>query len=95
MSIRPTIQRSGANYSGRVSDGTYGATAFKYQRYHVSAQKAWFFFDNEYVALGSNIDAPSATASGCYVASNQCLLNGAVTYKTTAGQSDDGNPIQA
>ncbi len=71
-------------YAGGVSDGTRGATAFKFSRANVAAKKSWFFFDGEYVALGSDINAPNAAAAvGTSV--NQTKLNGAVTYQTTSG----------
>jgi len=51
-------------FAGVVSDGTYGFGAFVYERNHadekvnystVNANKAFFFFDNEILALGNRI----------------------------------------
>lgn len=51
-----------SRFAGGVSDGSYGATAFDYGRRNVTAHKSWFFFDDEYVALGADLDAPAATS---------------------------------
>jgi chondroitin AC lyase len=69
-----------STYAGGISDGTYAATAFRYSRRNVAARKAWFFFDHAFVALGADIDAPSAT-SQVETTLNQSLLNGPVTYR--------------
>ncbi len=42
-------------FDGGVSDGTYGMAAMDLARGKLSAKKAWFFFDSEYVALGAGI----------------------------------------
>lgn len=55
--------RGTSTFAGGVSDGSYGATAFDYGRRNVTARMSWFFFDDEYVALGADIDAPAATAA--------------------------------
>ncbi|WP_265594503.1 polysaccharide lyase family 8 super-sandwich domain-containing protein [Haloferula sp. BvORR071] len=70
-----------STYAGGISDGTYAGTAFRYNRRNVAAKKAWFFFDRGFVALGSDIDAPAATAQ-VETTLNQSLLNGAVSYST-------------
>ena len=51
----------GSNFAGGVSDGTYGAAGFILNRYNISAKKSWFFFDDYYVALGTDIQADRAT----------------------------------
>ncbi len=73
-----------STFVGGVSDGTYGATAFDYARLNVAAKKTWFFFDDEFVALGAGIDGPNA-ANEVITTLNQTLANGPVTYATTAG----------
>ena len=73
-------------FAGGVSDGTFGVTAFDYNRFHVAAKKSWFFFNNEEVALGSAINAPSAT-SEVDTTLNQCLLTTNVSYETSASSS--------
>jgi autotransporter-associated beta strand protein len=73
-------------YAGGVSDGTYGAEAFSYNRFDVAAQKSWFFFDNEEVALGAAIKS-SSTAFEVDTTLNQCLLTSTVSYETTASST--------
>jgi chondroitin AC lyase len=74
------IQKDGlTDFVGAVTDGMIGAVAFDFLSPHdmVSAKKSWFFFDNEYVCLGSGIksrsDLPVATTI------NQVLLRGEVS----------------
>lgn len=76
-----------STYVGGVSDGTYGATAFDYDRLNVAAKKAWFFFDGEFVALGAGINGPNA-AYNVITTLNQTLANGPVTYATAAGAAE-------
>ncbi len=74
------------SYAGGVSDGTYGAEAFSYNRFDVAAQKSWFFFDNEEVALGAAIKS-SNTSFEVDTTLNQCLLTSTVSYETTASST--------
>ncbi|PTQ96638.1 chondroitin AC lyase [Mucilaginibacter yixingensis] len=69
-----------SSFVGGVSDGKYGATAYDMQYHHVSAKKAWFFFDREVVCLGAGIK--TAGKDGLITTINQCWLNGAVTVGT-------------
>jgi autotransporter-associated beta strand protein len=69
-------------YAGGVSDGNYGAEAFSYNRFDVAAQKSWFFFDKEEVALGAGIHSSNTTYE-VDTTINQCLLTSAVSYETT------------
>lgn len=62
------IQKDGlTDFVGAVTDGLIGAVAFDFISPHdfVEAKKAWFFFDEEYVCLGTGItceqDLPVAT----------------------------------
>jgi len=73
-----------STFAGGASDGMYGAVAFNYSRLNVAAKKSWFFFDNEYVALGAGINATAATAP-VITTLNQTLQNGTVTYANTVG----------
>ena len=75
-----------STYAGGVSDGTYGAEAFSYNRFDVAAQKSWFFFDNEEVALGSGIKSSNTTYE-VDTTLNQCLLTSTVSYETTASST--------
>ncbi len=52
------IQKDGlSEFVGAVTDGRYGAVAFDFASPHdpLKAKKAWFFFDKEYVCLGTGI----------------------------------------
>ncbi len=63
-------------FVGGVSDGTYGAAAMQLERESLTARKAWFYFDEEFVCLGAGI---SATSDNVVLTSlNQALLNGEV-----------------
>lgn len=70
-------------FAGGVSDGVYGVQAMDFARGPLTAQKAWFFFDEAYVCLGSGItcssDHPVVTSV------NQCLLEGEVLVGSLAG----------
>lgn len=76
-----------SDFVGAASDGEFGVAAFDFKSPHdpLTARKAWFFFDKEYVCLGSGIacdgDYPVATTV------NQCLLKGEVWVKTKSGLS--------
>lgn len=53
-----SIQLDGLrDFVGAVTDGMYGAVAFDFVSPHdlVRAKKSWFFFDEEYVCIGTNI----------------------------------------
>ncbi len=74
------IQKDGLrDFVGAVTDGLYGAVAFDFKSPHdmLEAKKSWFFFDEEYVCLGTGInsdpDLPVATTI------NQVLLRSDVT----------------
>lgn len=73
------------DFVGGVTDGEFGAAAFDFESVHdpLTARKAWFFFDREYVCLGNSIssqaDYPVATTL------NQCLLNKDVSVQSKNG----------
>jgi chondroitin AC lyase len=74
------IQKDGlTSFVGAVTDGLYGAVAFDFKSPHdmTEAKKSWFFFDEEYVCLGTNIKSkpnlPVATTI------NQVLMHNDVT----------------
>jgi chondroitin AC lyase len=71
---------------GGVTDGRYGLAAMDYRRSGVSVQarKAWFFFDDELVALGADIRDPAGTAP-VFTTLNQVLLDGPVTVRDGSG----------
>jgi len=74
------IQKDGlTDFVGAVTDGLFGAVAFDFISPHdfVKAKKTWFFFDEEYVCLGTDINSnrnlPVATTI------NQVLMRSDVT----------------
>jgi chondroitin AC lyase len=74
------------DFSGAVTDGIYTAGAFDFVSVHdpLRARKSWFFFDKEYVCLGTAIQ--SGSEYPVYTTLNQCLLNTDVIAGTAAGQ---------
>lgn len=62
------------DFVGGVSNGQFGAVAMDFKSAHdpLRARKAWFFFDDEYVCLGSGINAESEHP--VFTTLNQCLL---------------------
>jgi chondroitin AC lyase len=74
------IQKKGlTGFVGAVTDNLYGAVVFDFKSPHdmVEAKKSWFFFDEEYVCLGANIQSDSKLPVATTV--NQVLLKGDVT----------------
>jgi chondroitin AC lyase len=74
------IQKDGlTEFVGAVTDGLYGAVGFDFKSPHdgTEAQKAWFFFDQEYVCLGAGIKAKADLPVATTV--NQTLMRGEVT----------------
>ncbi len=65
-------------FDGGVSDGTYGLAAMDLARGKLTAKKAWFFFDAEYVALGAGITLADDKEHAVATDVNQPLLNGDV-----------------
>jgi chondroitin AC lyase len=66
-------------FAGGVSDGKYGASAMQLDIQNapsIHAHKAWFFFDDEIVALGAGISSSDNVAVNTTL--NQSLLKGAV-----------------
>jgi chondroitin AC lyase len=70
-------------FVGGVTDGTYGCAAMDFAIDGITAKKAWFFFDKEFVCLGAGItcDADDVVATTM----NQCILKGDVTVRDTGG----------
>ena len=69
--------RGTSTFAGGVSDSIYGVSAYAYMDNYAGvntgAKKAWFFFDNEVVCLGSGIN--STSYAPVYTTINQCLLD--------------------
>jgi chondroitin AC lyase len=57
---RTTIEwgeRGIGDFVGGTSDGKYGTTVYQLDYNEVTAKKAWFFFDDEVVCLGTDINS--------------------------------------
>ncbi|MGQ7944361.1 chondroitinase-AC [Flavobacterium sp. WC2509] len=66
---------SGSNdFAGGVSDGVYGANGYMLNFDNLQAKKAWFFFDNEIVCLGTDIKSDEPENVNTTI--NQCWLKG-------------------
>ena len=79
LPLEKEIQKKGlTDFVGAVTDGKYGAVAFDFKSPHdpLEAKKAWFFFDHEYVCLGTGISSDSKLPVTTTL--NQCLLRGDV-----------------
>lgn len=82
------VQTDGlTDFVGAVDDGLYGAVAYDFKSPHdlLEARKSWFFFDNEYVCLGTGINSDSNLPA--YTTINQAHLRGDVTVNQD-GQTD-------
>jgi chondroitin AC lyase len=82
------IQKLGeTDFVGAVVDGIYGAVAFDFKSPHdpLIARKSWFFFDEEYVCLGTGISCKQQLPVVTTI--NQCLLRGDVTLSANNKKS--------
>ena len=82
------IQKKGlTGFVGAVTDELYGAVVFDFKSPHdmVEAKKSWFFFDEEYVCLGTDIRSDSKLPVATTI--NQVILKGDVTIL------QDGNKL--
>ena len=66
-------------FAGGVSDGFNGAIGTIYNKRSITAHKSWFYFDNEFVALGTNIKQ-SFGRSNVMTTINQVLQKGNILY---------------
>ncbi|MFY0655028.1 MAG: chondroitin lyase [Cyclobacteriaceae bacterium] len=74
------IQKDGlTDFVGAVTDGMYGAVAYDFRSPHdfVKAKKSWFFFDDEYVCIGTDIN--HTKKQSVYTTIDQVLMKGGVT----------------
>ncbi|MCA1760585.1 MAG: chondroitin lyase, partial [Bacteroidales bacterium] len=74
------IQKDGlTDFVGAVEDGMYGAVVFDFKSPHdmTEAKKSWFFFDKEYVCLGTAIK--SSPDMAVVTTANQALMRSDVT----------------
>ena len=72
-------------FDGGVSDGTYGMAAMDLHRGSLTAEKAWFFFDSAYAALGAGITLADDTEHSVATDVNQPLLHGDVLTSEANG----------
>ena len=70
------------DFVGAATDGRYGVVGFDFKSIHdpLVARKAWFFFDEQYVCLGSGISSKASNEVNTTL--NQGLLNGGVTISS-------------
>jgi chondroitin AC lyase len=73
------------SFVGGVSDGIYGCATMDLHAGDLTAKKSWFYFDGEFVCLGTDINCASGEHA-VYTSLNQCLLNGPARSST---QADD------
>ena len=76
------IQKDGlTDFVGAVTDGLYGAVAYDFRSPHdfVSAKKSWFFFDDEYVCIGTDIKSSKRLPVNTTI--NQVLMRSDVAGK--------------
>lgn len=78
-------------YAGGVSDRRYGATAYQLTYDGVSAKKAWFFFDDEVVCLGTDIR--SETDKNITTTLNQAWLQGKISTSGPKVTSEEVNHL--
>jgi len=83
------------DFVGAVSDGRYGAVGFDFKSAHdpLVGRKSWFFFDDQYVCLGSGISSKSKNEVNTTI--NQCWLNGEVNIssKGKSRKLDNGSQV--
>lgn len=85
----PIGTTGGSPFAGGVSDGRYGMAAMNLKRGHLTAEKAWFFFDDEYVSLGAGI-ALTGSDKAVVTDVNQTLLNGSAFSDVSTGAVSAG-----
>jgi chondroitin AC lyase len=81
----PIHMHGTTTFDGGVSDGTYGMAAMDLKRGALSAQKAWFFFDSSYAALGAGITLTDDATHSVATDVNQPLLQGDVLTSQASG----------
>ena len=83
------VKAGQTDFVGGVSDSINSVSVYKYNdtefNINTSANKSWFFFDDEIVCLGSNIK--SLASQKVNTTLNQTLLKGDVTVSINGNQS--------
>jgi chondroitin AC lyase len=72
-------------FAGGVSYDKEGACGMLLDKRGVTAAKSWFYFDNEFVALGAGITQTNGTAA-VYTTMNQCIKNTVIDYADDQSQ---------
>ena len=83
-------------YAGGVSDSTYGACAMILDRRELKAHKAWFYFDEEFVCLGTGITRSNGKAD-VFTTLNQTNYDGKLQY-SVGGKTEsmkEGKTLQS
>ncbi len=70
----PSTQNQPNTFVGGASDGMYGAAALSFNKLSTTGNKGYFYFDEEFVALGAGITSTHADTINTTI--NQCLLTG-------------------
>jgi chondroitin AC lyase len=76
---------NGGSFTGGVSDGTYGASVESLDRADTQAQKSYYYFDDEMIALGAGIQSSSSAEIHTTVNQVAAMKNATV----------DGKPVEA
>jgi len=86
--VLPVLTASGyrieSDFVGGVSDGKNGIAVMDYNRNGLTAQKAWFMFDDKIVCLGSGIS--SAENLPVTTSVNQSFLKGEVVFNNSGAE---------
>jgi chondroitin AC lyase len=88
---KPVGQAGETTFVGGVSDGRYGAATMDLKRGPLSAKKSWFFFDDFYVCLGTDIQFADSAAVDVATDVNQTLLRGKVYTSLSEAVLTAGN----
>lgn len=84
---------NGTDHTIGVSNGKYGATAYVMNKKNTQATKGYFFFDNEFVALGAGINSKESVNIHTTLnqsKANQVTVNGNTVPNGTKGKSYTG-----
>jgi chondroitin AC lyase len=81
----------GSPFAGGVSDGTNGVAGMILRRDGLEGRKAWFFFEDEILCLGSGIRGPEL-ADPVYTTINQTLARGEII--TSKGKLQDSQVLE-
>ncbi|MGO4301577.1 polysaccharide lyase family 8 super-sandwich domain-containing protein [Leifsonia sp. RAF41] len=84
---------NGGAFTGGVSDGVYGATVESLDRVGTQAQKSYYYFDDEMVALGAGIQSTSTAPIHTTVNQVAAKANASVDGQKVAAGTD-GKVVQ-